>query len=92
MPWLLARGQGLHMQGIIGVLGGSAETLVKAIVPLASPPLAFCADLTVGFCHLVFLQCIVYAFLGVPPPLLFASHLWIPSPLLLQDVIFLSSP
>lgn len=30
MPWLLARGQGLHMQGIIGVLGGSAETLVKA--------------------------------------------------------------
>lgn len=30
IPWLLARGQGLHMQGIIGVLGGSAETLVKA--------------------------------------------------------------
>lgn len=30
IPWLLARGQGLHMQGIIGILGGSAETLVRA--------------------------------------------------------------
>lgn len=53
---LLARGQGLHVEGVIGVLGGRAESLVKTIMPLASSPLVVTLhpDLTVGLRHLVF--------------------------------------
>lgn len=90
---LLARRQGLHVEGIIGVLGGRAESLVKAIVPLASSPLvlALHPNLTVGLCHLVFSQLIVHDFMGILLPLRFSPHLRIQAPSSIQDRILLSS-
>lgn len=80
------------MEGIVGVLGGRAEPLVKAIMPLPSPTLvlAFYPNLTVGLCHLVFLQCIVHDLLRVPLPLL-SSHLRVQAASLIQNLVLLSS-
>lgn len=90
VPELLARGQRLHVEGVVGVLGGHAEPLVKAVLPLASPALVLTLhrDLAVGLCHLLSLQRIVQAFLLVLPSL-FSSHLRVTPTPLIQKVIFL---